>query len=186
MYGLTRWHSSSHHVPVRYEPELATAGEVRHLIDGTFTTGPRARDLIIPPHGYLTLKHAYVMKSSVLIHSFRPHMHMRGTAMSMEAIYTDGRREVLSSVNRYDHNWQIAYIYEDHVQPLLPKDTVLLLHSHYDNTVNNPINPDPGQWVLFGARGVDEMSHAWIGMTYLEEEDFVRLAVEREAREELA
>ena len=172
--------------PLGYEPELATAGEVRHLIDGTFTTGPRARDLIIPPHGHLTLQHAYVMKSPVLIHSFRPHMHMRGSAMSMEAIYPDGRREVLSSVNRYDHNWQIAYIYEDHVRPLLPKDTVLLLHSHYDNTVHNPINPDPDQWVLFGARAVDEMSHAWIGMTYLEEEDFARLAAEREASQELA
>jgi len=32
-----------------------------HLIDGTFRTGPRARDLIIPPHGYLTLEHAYVL-----------------------------------------------------------------------------------------------------------------------------
>ena len=99
----------------------------------------------------------------------------------MEAIYPDGSRELLSSVNRYDHNWQIQYIYEDHVQPLLPKGTVLMFHSHYDNTVNNPINPDPDQWVLFGARGVDEMSHAWVGMTYLDEEDFAHMAAERDA-----
>ena len=167
--------------PRGYEPELVTAGEVRHLIDGTFTTGPRARDLIIPPHGYLTLEHAYVMESPVLLHSFRPHMHMRGSAMSMEAIYPDGRREMLSSVDRYDHNWQIAYVYADHAQPLLPKGTVLLFHSHYDNTADNPINPDPDQWVLFGARGVDEMSHAWVGMTYLDETDFERLTAERRA-----
>ena len=167
--------------PRGYEPELVTAGEVRHLIDGTFTTGPRARDLIIPPHGYLTLEHAYVMESPVLLHSFRPHMHMRGSAMSMEAIYPDGRREMLSSVDRYDHNWQIAYVYADHAQPLLPKGTVLLFHSQYDNTADNPINPDPDQWVLFGARGVDEMSHAWVGMTYLDETDFERLTAERRA-----
>ena len=167
--------------PRGYEPELVTAGEVRHLIDGTFTTGPRARDLIIPPHGYLTLEHAYVMESPVLLHSFRPHMHMRGSAMSMEAIYPDGRREMLSSVDRYDHNWQIAYVYADHAQPLLPKGTVLLFHSQYDNTADNPINPDPDQWVLFGARGVDEMSHAWVGMTYLDETAFERLTAERRA-----
>lgn len=167
--------------PPGYEPERVTEGEVRLLIDGTFTSGPRARDLIIPPHGYLTLEHAYVMERPVMLHSFRPHMHMRGAGMSMEAIYPDGRRELLSSVNRYDHNWQIQYIYEDHVQPLLPRGTVLMFHSHYDNTEDNPINPDPDQWVLFGARGVDEMSHAWVGMTYLEEEDFARFAAEREA-----
>ena len=167
--------------PPGYEPERVTEGEVRLLVDGTFTSGPRARDLIIPPHGYLTLEHAYVMDRPVMLHSFRPHMHMRGAGMSMEAIYPDGRRELLSSVNRYNHNWQIQYIYEDHVQPLLPQGTVLMFHSHYDNTVDNPINPDPDQWVLFGARGVDEMSHAWVGMTYLEEEDFARFAAEREA-----
>ena len=167
--------------PKGYEPERVTEGEVRLLVDGTFTSGPRARDLIIPPHGYLTLEHAYVMDRPVMLHSFRPHMHMRGAGMSMEAIFPDGRRELLSSVNRYNHNWQIQYIYEDEVQPLLPKGTVLMFHSHYDNTNDNPINPDPDQWVLFGARGVDEMSHAWVGMTYLEEEDFARFAAEREA-----
>tara|TARA_B100001123_G_scaffold449080_1_gene612878 strand:- start:23053 stop:24450 length:1398 start_codon:yes stop_codon:yes gene_type:complete len=170
--------------PKGYTPDLVTAGEVRHLIDGTFTTGPRARDMIIPPHGHLTLQHAYTMDSPVMIHSFRPHMHMRGSGMSMEALYPDGRRELLSSVNRYDHNWQIAYIYEDDVQPILPKGTVILLHSHFDNTKNNPINPDPDQWVLFGARGVDEMSHAWIGMTYLDDESFSRLTAERRALQE--
>ena len=169
--------------PKGYEPERVTEGEVRLLVDGTFTSGPRARDLIIPPHGYLTLEHAYVMDRPVMLHSFRPHMHMRGAGMSMEAIYPDGTRELLSSVNRYDHNWQIQYIYEDEVQPLLPRGTVLMFHSHYDNTEDNPINPDPDQWVLFGARGVDEMSHAWVGMTYLEEEDFARFAAERAAQQ---
>ena len=43
----------------------------------------------------------------------------------------------------------------------------------------NPINPDPDQWVVFGARGVDEMSHAWVGVTYLSQEDYERLLRER-------
>ena len=100
--------------------------------------------------------------------------------MSMEAIYPDGRREVLSSVDQYNHWWQIAYVYEKDAQPLLPKGTVLLFHSQYDNTVGNPINPDPDQWVVFGARGADEMSHAWVGITYLDQEDYERLRAERE------
>ena len=92
-----------------------------------------------------------------LIQSFRPHMQMRGTAMTMEAIHPDGLREVLSSVDQCNHWWQIAYIYEEDAQPLLPKGTVLLFHSQYDNTMGNPINPDPDQWVVFGARGADEI-----------------------------
>ena len=165
--------------PSGYEPEYSTTGEQRMLVDGTFTSGPRARDLIIPPHGNLILEHAYVLEQPTLLQSFRPHMHMRGTAMSMEAIYPDGRREMLSKVDRYNHNWQISYIYEDEVQPLLPKGTVLMFHSQFDNTASNPINPDPDQWVLFGARGVDEMSHGWVGMTPLTQEEYERLAAQR-------
>ena len=90
------------------------------------------------------------------------------------------RREVLSSVDQYNHWWQINYIYEKDAQPLLPKGTMLLFHSQYDNTAGNPINPDPDQWVVFGARGADEMSHAWLGITYLEQEDYERILAERE------
>ena len=51
-------------------------------------------------------------------------------------------------------------------QPLLPRGTVLMLRGKWDNSAANRINPDPDQWVVFGERGVDEMSHAWIGITY--------------------
>jgi hypothetical protein len=165
--------------PEADRPELASSGEQRFLIDGTHQTGQRARDLIIPPHGKLILEGAHTLDQPAVIHSFRPHMHMRGTQMTMEAIYPDGRREMLSQVNKYDHNWQISYQYADGAKPLLPAGTVLLFHSMYDNTVDNPINPDPDQWVGFGARGVDEMSHAWVGITYVDEEEFQRLVAQR-------
>ena len=93
--------------------------------------------------------------------------------MSMEALYPDGRRELLSSVNRYDHNWQIAYIYEDEVQPILPKGTVL---SYYipiltiRKIIQSTLIPISGCYL--GHVEVDEMSHAWIGMTYLDDENF--------------
>ncbi len=160
-------------------PTKVTAGEQQFYVDGTHRTRLRASDLIIPPHGYLILEDQYVMETPALIQSFRPHMHMRGVAMSMEALYPDGRRELLSSVNRYDHKWQIAYVYDDDAQPLLPRGTVLFLRSRYDNTASNRINPDPDQWVVFGARGVDEMSHAWIGITYLEDPEFESLSAAR-------
>lgn len=166
--------------PPGEEPEFETAGEVRFVVD-QMRGLPRGADILIPPHGYQTLQSVHVLDSAVQIHSFRPHMHMRGSGMSMEAIYPDGRREVLSNVDKYNHNWQISYQYADHVQPLLPKGTVLLFHAFFDNTANNPINPDPDQWVVRGQRGVDEMSHAWVGLTYLDDDEFASLANARQS-----
>lgn len=165
--------------PEGEEPSKVTAGERQFYVDGTHRERLRASDILIPPHGSLVLEDQYVMEEPALIQSFRPHMHMRGTEMSMTALYPDGRRELLSSVNRYNHNWQIAYVYDDDTQPLLPKGTVLMLRAKWDNSASNRINPDPDQWVVFGARGVDEMSHAWIGITYLEDAEYEELAEAR-------
>ncbi len=164
--------------PPGEETEREVAGEVRFVVD-QMQGHPRGADILIPPHGYQILESVHVLDRPLFIHSFRPHMHMRGTGMSMQAVYPDGRREMLSSVNRYNHNWQMAYFYEDDVQPLLPKGTMLLFHAFMDNTANNPINPDPDVWVVRGQRGVDEMSHAWVGVTYLEDAEYERLARER-------
>lgn len=169
--------------PRGYVPEQETQGERQYFVDVSHKSGPRAGDILIPPHGHLVLEGTHVLPQAAVIESFRPHMHMRGVEMSMEAIYPDGRREVLSNVDRYNHNWQIAYQFAEHARPILPKGTVLLFHSRFDNTVNNPINPDPEQWVGFGGRGVDEMSHAWVGITYLDDTQYEKLMAEREARE---
>ena len=43
---------------------------------------------------------------------------------------------------------------------------------------NNKNNPDPNQWVGWGDRTVDEMAHAWVNITYMDDEDF-RAEVEK-------
>lgn len=164
-------------------PELETTGEAMFRVDG-LNGMARGQDIVIPPYGYQVLQGTHVLDSPAIIHSYRPHMHMRGRVMTMEAIYPDGRKEVLSQVDRYNHNWQISYIYADESQPILPKGTVLQFSSVFDNTANNPINPDPEQWVVFGRRGVDEMNHAWLGMTYINEEQYGSAIAERRANQE--
>ena len=164
-------------------PEVETVGEVLFRVDGRNGMA-RGQDILIPPNGYQVLHGTYVLDTPALLQSFRPHLHMRGKLMSMEAIYPDGKREVLSEVNKYNHNWQISYIYDDDARPLLPAGTVLQFTSVFDNTSANPLNPDPNQWVVFGRRGVDEMSHAWVGITYLDEEQYQRAARERAASRE--
>ena len=120
----------------------------------------------------------------VRIDSFQPHGHVQLHAKSMEVIYPDGKRELLSMVTNFNAKWHHSYIYEDDVAPLLPEGSVLVVTAWYDNTADNPLNPDPEVWKARGNRTVDEMSHAWIAVTHLNQEGFERLVSEREAKKE--
>ncbi len=163
-------------------PALATEGEVLFRVDGHNSYDRpmnRANDILIPPNGYQVLQGAHVLEEPALIGSFRPHMHTRGKEMSMEAIYPDGRREMLGKVDDYKHIWQLGYEYEEDAKPLLPKGTVLLFSAVFDNTADNPLNPDPNQWVVFGRRGPDEMVHMWVNITYLTPEQYDEIAARR-------
>jgi mono/diheme cytochrome c family protein len=143
------------------------------------TVDTRLTDLVLPPNGLATQQGVHVMPENVRLNSIRGHMHMRGRFQTMEAIYPDGRREVINRIN-WDHKWHTAHQYADHAAPLLPKGTVLIVTAQYDNTVNNPNNPDPDQWVFFGRRSADEMGHFHMEVTWLGDQDFERLVAERE------
>jgi hypothetical protein len=184
--------------PEGYVPELATSGKSQWRVTQFDPGQPRGRSILIPPNGNLTLNSAFVLEQPMLIHSFAPHMHTRGVGMSVEAILP-GRlpergaaaassRVVLTSVNNYNHNWQVDYVYADYSRPLLPAGTVVLFHSQFDNTDKNSLVDDPDQWVTFGARGVDDMSNARMSVTDLTEADYERLVEERMqlAKEQMA
>jgi hypothetical protein len=142
----------------------------------------RGSELDIPPGQMAMTQNFYVLQAPARMENFQPHMHMRGKAMSVEAVYPDGRKEVLSAVNNFQWNWHVNYIYADHAKPLLPKGTTLVFTAWHDNTANNRNNPDPRQWVGWGDRTVDEMAHAWVDVTYLDQPEFDRLLAERKSR----
>jgi hypothetical protein len=136
----------------------------------TFSGGNRALD--IPPNQVTTTESFVVLRQNARIENFQAHLHLRGKAMSMEAIYADGRREMLSQISDFNFNWHNMYIYADDVAPLLPKGTILHFLTWYDNTSANKANPDPNQWVGWGDRTVDEMGHAWLNITYYSDDEF--------------
>lgn len=136
--------------------------------------------LAIPPHSKPLYERHFVMDDPVRIQSFQAHFHLRGKGASMEAIYPDGRTELLSQIDDFQFNWHNNYIYADDAAPLLPKGTVLKFTMWYDNTEENPSNPHAGDFVTWGDRAADEMGHFWIGVTDLSEEQFERLKAERE------
>ena len=113
------------------------------------------------------------------ITSFQPHLHNRGKAQCLEAIYPDGRPEMLSCVNNYQFGWHIVYNYADDIQPLLPAGTMLHAITVHDNTSGNPRNPDPSRWVGYGQASVEEMAGTFISWLYLEPSEYRRQVGER-------
>lgn len=140
------------------------------------TGGNRALD--IAPNSIYVGTNFHVMRKAGRVENFQPHMHLRGKAMSLEAILPTGQTQMLSMVSEFSFNWHNNYVFADEAAPLLPKGTVLKITSWHDNTAQNPNNPDPNQWVGWGDRTVDEMAHAWVNVTYMDEEDF-KLEVEK-------
>ncbi len=140
------------------------------------------RNLDIPPNTVAVTQNFHVMRKAGRVENFQPHMHLRGKAMSMEAILPTGQTQMLSMVSEYNFNWHTNYVYADDAAPLLPKGTILRITSWHDNTKDNPNNPDPNQWVGWGDRTVDEMAHAWVNITYMDDEDYKAEVEKRKAK----
>jgi hypothetical protein len=135
--------------------------------------------LDIPP-GKITTHHAYIpLTTQARLENYQPHMHIRGKAMSMEAILPNGQVKMLSHVDNFNFNWHVNYVYADDSAPVLPAGTVLHITAWHDNSVENPFNPDPSQWVGWGQRSYDEMYHAHVNITYLTNEDYQQIIDDR-------
>ena len=140
-------------------------------------------ELEIPPNSVVRTDGYYRLTRNARIDAFQPHMHMRGRGMTLEAINLDNTTTILSSVDHFNFNWHINYIYDDDVAPLLPAGTVLHMIGIHDNTAANPRNPDPSVWAGFGERSVDDMLQVWLNIVYLDDAEFNRLVEERKTAE---
>jgi peroxiredoxin len=121
--------------------------------------------LVIPPNvanqkGELT----YTFKDDALLLSFMPHMHLRGISAKYVATYPDGRTETLLSVPDYDFNWQSIYRFAEPLK--IPKGTKLTWIGHWDNSADNPRNPDPTKEVRWGLQTWDEMQNGWMEVVW--------------------
>ena len=89
------------------------------------------------------------------IFSLMPHMHFRGKRMSFTAQYPDGGEELLLSVPAYSFNWQLKH---ELAEPLrVPAGTKIVATGAFDNSAQNPYNPDPATEVTWGEQSWEEM-----------------------------
>jgi hypothetical protein len=118
------------------------------LTNDHFVVPPGAPDFRIEVHGSLP--------NDALLLSFFPHMHLRGKRFEYNILHpgNGSAPETLLRVN-YDFYWQLSYRL---AQPLpLKAGTVLQAVAWYDNSKNNPHNPDPDVAVRWGDQTYDEM-----------------------------
>jgi peroxiredoxin len=135
---------------------LADPRQVKREVAMRILTAP---DLCIPPHAAAyRVQRSQRFDEDVLLLALFPHMHLRGKAFRYEALYPDGRAETLLEVPRYDFNWQIRYELAEPKR--LPAGTTLRCTAWYDNSADNPSNPDPEATVRDGEQVWDEMFRA--------------------------
>jgi hypothetical protein len=139
---------------VRKEVRVAAALNPRFLIP------PGAADYVVRASERLS-RDAY-------IYSLTPHMHYRGKSFRFTAAYPDGAEEILLDVPRYDFNWQIVYLLKN--PKFLPAGTHINLEAHFDNSADNPLNPDPAQTVYWGDQTWEEMMIGTFGASHADQD----------------
>jgi peroxiredoxin/mono/diheme cytochrome c family protein len=87
--------------------------------------------------------------------SLSPHMHLRGQSFRFDMTWPDGRTETLLDVPHYDFNWQTAYRLSEPL--VIPQGSRIVATAKYDNSPDNPANPDPTQTVQWGDQSWEEM-----------------------------
>lgn len=129
-------------------PEKRMSGACACIFTPTWTN--------IPPFDPNFVQEASVtLSKDAYLRAFTPHMHFRGKYMRFFAEYPDGNREELINIANYNYNWQLAYTYKE--PRLMPAGTKLVAVGAFDNSTQNPDNPDPARSVPWGQQSWDEM-----------------------------
>lgn len=90
-----------------------------------------------------------------------PHAHYLGKDIQAFATLPDGTKETLIHIPNWNLNWQAVYRYAEPVR--LPRGTTVSMRYIYDNSEDNPLNPNhPPARVMGGNRSTDEMCHLWL------------------------
>lgn len=106
----------------------------------------------------------HTLSADATILAVLPHMHLLGRDMTISAKLPDGTEKRLVRVVDWDFNWQTTYAFKQPVK--LPAGSRIDVVAHYDNSADNPRNPnDPPRVVTWGEQTTDEMCFAFIPYT---------------------
>ncbi len=129
--------------PGRPEKRVLTV----QLTNDTFSIPPEESDYRVEVHGSIP--------NDALLLSFFPHMHLRGKTFEYNIVEPHGRIRTLLRIPHYDFFWQLSYRLATPIP--LKAGTILQAVATFDNSRNNPHNPDPGATVTWGEQTWAEM-----------------------------
>ena len=127
------------------------------------TIGASTNQLKIPPNDPNYEVHSQItFEQDAQLVWLQPHMHLRGKDFEYRLVYPTGQVDTALKVPNYSFSWQLGY---DEAKPLvLPKGTRMECTAHFDNSVNNPANPNPNVEVKWGDQSWEEMMIGWFGV----------------------
>jgi hypothetical protein len=103
----------------------------------------------------------FTLPDDIVLLSYTPHMHYRGKSQRVEVLRPGAKEpETLLSIPKYSFEWQILYAFAKPIE--LPKGTRIRIESTFDNSRNNPANPDPEKVIRWGSPSNEEMMDGWL------------------------
>lgn len=117
---------------------------------------PKDTNFVIWPNTVRRFVTRYTIPLDISLLGIAPHMHLLGRNCRSYAVTPDGDTIDLVRIEDWDFNWQGSYAYRHLVK--IPRHSVLHYEADYDNTVDNPLNPNhPPEIMRWGESTVDEM-----------------------------
>jgi hypothetical protein len=115
--------------------------------------------LIIPPNVVKTFTTKTVVDQDISLLTVNPHMHLLGKSYEAFAATPDGKTIPLVKIPKWDFRWQYFYTFPKMVK--IPKGSTIAAIGIFDNTANNPNNPNFPPKEVIGTNGsmrvTDEM-----------------------------
>jgi hypothetical protein len=107
---------------------------------------------------------SFEVAKEVTLASIHPHMHTRGKDFEYRLVFPSGETRTILKVPAYNWHWQLWYNLEEPI--VLPRGTKIECTAHFDNSPNNPENPDPTKTVIWGQQSWDEMMVGFFNLVY--------------------
>jgi hypothetical protein len=107
---------------------------------------------------------SFEIRKPVTLASIHPHMHTRGKDFEYRIVFPSGETRTILRVPQYNWHWQLWYNLAEPID--LPAGARIDCTAHFDNSANNPENPDPTKMVIWGQQSWDEMMVGFFNLVY--------------------
>jgi hypothetical protein len=162
--------------------DRAPSRVLSELMLGTNGVSKIVPPLVVPANKITKHTTRFTIAEDISVLTINPHLHMLGRSFLAFAVKPNGDTIPLIRILRWNFNWQYFYTFKTMVK--IPAGSEIIAVAEFDNTVNNPWNPNrppkevSERWDSGGAsmRASDEMFQFIITYTlYKKGDEFVSL-----------